>query len=101
MAQAGQNVGLLSQATGLQQGLAALQPQLASQNIGLIGQIGAQQQAQAQAIADTQARANQMIALMPQQRLGFFGSTINRNWVEVIQLCHNTLLNRLVVDQVH
>ena len=56
--------------------MAALQPELASQNIGLIGQIGAQQQAQAQAIADTQARANQMIALMPQQRLGFFGSQL-------------------------
>ena len=43
--QAAQNVGLNQAALSAQTGLASLQPQLASQNIGLLGTIGAQQQA--------------------------------------------------------
>ena len=76
MAQAGQNVGLATQAAQGQAGLAQLQPQLAAQNIGLLGQIGAQQQAFGQGLLDTSAAANQMIALMPQQQLGFFGGQL-------------------------
>ena len=44
MAQAGQNVGLNQSALAAQSGLAQLQPQLAAQNIGLLGQVGLQQQ---------------------------------------------------------
>ena len=76
MAQAGQNVGLATQAAQGQAGLAQLQPQLAAQNIGMLGQIGAQQQAFGQGLLDTSAAANQMIALMPQQQLGFFGGQV-------------------------
>jgi len=76
MAQAGQNVGLAGQSLAGQTGLAQLQPQLAAQNIGLLGQIGAQQQAFGQGLLDTSAAANQMIALMPQQQLGFFGGQL-------------------------
>ena len=76
MAQAGQNVALAQQAAQGQAGLAQLQPQLASQNIGLLGTIGAQQQAFGQGLLDTSAAANQMIALAPQQQLGFLGGQI-------------------------
>ena len=76
MAQAGQAVGLAQQAGQGQAGLAQLQPQLAAQNIGLLGQIGAQQQAFGQGLLDTSAAANQMIALAPQQQLGFFGAQL-------------------------
>jgi len=74
--QAGQNVALNQAALGAQTGLASLQPQLAAQNIGLLGQIGAQQQQQQQALAETGQQGAQMIALMPQQQLGFFGSQL-------------------------
>ena len=74
--QAAQNVGLNQAALAGQTGLASLQPQLASQNIGLLGQIGAQQQQQQQALAETGQQGAQMIALMPQQQLGFFGSQL-------------------------
>ena len=74
--QAAQNVGLNQAALSAQTGLASLQPQLASQNIGLLGQVGAQQQQQQQALAETGQQGAQMIALMPQQQLGFFGSQL-------------------------
>jgi len=74
--QAGQDVGLLGQATGIQTGLASLQPQLAAQNIGMLGQLGTQQQAIGQAGLDTLAQGQQMIATMPMQQLGFFGSQL-------------------------
>jgi hypothetical protein len=74
--QAGQNIALNQAALGAQTGLASLQPQLAAQNIGLLGQIGAQQQQQQQALAETGQQGAQMIALMPQQQLGFFGSQL-------------------------
>lgn len=74
--QAAQDYNLLSQATGLESGLAQLQPQLAAQNIGLMAQMGLAQQQQEQAQLDTQAQANQMIAMMPQQQLGFFGNML-------------------------
>jgi hypothetical protein len=74
--QAGQDVGLLGQATGIQSGLASLQPQLAAQTIGTLGQLGTQQQAIGQAGLDTLAQGQQMIATMPMQQLGFFGSQL-------------------------
>ena len=74
--QAGQDVGLLGQATGIQSGLASLQPQLAAQTIGTLGQLGTQQQAIGQAGLDTIAQGQQMIATMPMQQLGFFGSQL-------------------------
>ena len=75
-AQAGQDLGLLGQATGLQSGLATLQPQLAAGTIGTLGQLGTQQQAIGQAGLDTLAQGQQMIATMPMQQLGFFGSQL-------------------------
>ena len=74
--QASQNLGLNQAALAAQTGLAQLQPQLAAQNIGLLGQAGLSQQQQAQAIADTTAAAQQMIATAPQQTLGFFGGQL-------------------------
>jgi hypothetical protein len=74
--QAGQDVGLLGQATSVQSGLAALQPTLAGQTIGTLGQLGTQQQAIGQAGLDTIAQGQQMIATMPMQQLGFFGSQL-------------------------
>lgn len=74
--QAAQNVGLNQATLAAQTGLAQLQPQLAAQNIGLLGQAGLTQQQQAQAIADTTAAGQQMIATAPQQTLGFFGGQL-------------------------
>ena len=74
--QASQNLGLNQAALAAQTGLAQLQPQLAAQNIGLLGQAGLSQQQQAQAIADTTAAGQQMIATAPQQTLGFFGGQL-------------------------
>ena len=101
MQQAGQNVSLLGTAaqsqlagsqaeqqqlastlanlTGVgatQQQLAALQPQLATQQIGQIGQLGAQQQAQAQTILDTARAARRQIAYEPYERLSFMGQQL-------------------------
>ena len=69
-------MGLNQAALSAQTGLAQLQPQLAAQNIGLLGQAGLQQQQQAQAIADATAAGQRMIAMAPQQNLAFFGSQI-------------------------
>ena len=54
--QAGQDLGLLGQATGIQSGLAGLQPQLAAGAMGILGQLGTQQQAIGQAGLDTAGR---------------------------------------------
>ena len=59
-----------------QQGLATLQPQLAAQQIGAIGQLGAQQQGQAQTILDTARAAARQIAYEPRERLSFMGSQL-------------------------
>lgn len=78
-AQSGQLQSQLQQLGAQQQGqagLATLQPQLAAQQIGAIGQLGAQQQAQQQAILDTATQANKMQAYEPYDRLGFFGSQL-------------------------
>ena len=78
-AQAGQlqnqlsNLGAQSQ---MQQGLATLQPTLAAQSIGGIGQLGAQQQAQAQTLLDTTRQARRQIAYEPYERLSFMGNQL-------------------------
>jgi hypothetical protein len=59
-----------------QQGLAQLAPQLAQQQISGIGQLGQQQQAQAQAIIDAQASADREAAFADQQNLGFVGQQL-------------------------
>ena len=74
--QAAQNLGLFQSSAQGQQGMAQLQPQLAMQGIGALGQFGTQQQQQGQAILDTQAKGNQMTAFQPQQGLGFFGGQL-------------------------
>jgi len=74
--QAGQNVGLFSQTGQGQSGLASLQPTLAAQNIGMLGTLGTGQQQQGQAVLDTAAQGNQMVAYQPQQGLGFFGGQL-------------------------
>lgn len=78
-AQSGQLQSQLQQLGGqsqMQTGLASMQPQLAAQSIGAIGQLGAQQQAQSQAILDTARQANKMQAYEPYDRYGFFGSQL-------------------------
>jgi len=74
--QAGQNVGLFSQTGQGQSGLASLQPTLAAQNLGMIGTLGSQQQQQGQALLDTSAQGNQMMAYNPQQGMGFVGGQL-------------------------
>ena len=59
-----------------QQGLAQLAPQLAQQQITGVGQLGQQQQAQAQAIIDAQAAADREAAFADQQNLGFVGQQL-------------------------
>ena len=60
-------------AYGQQTGLAQLLPQLQKQDIGTLGQVGATQQAQAQAERDVMREANRMAAFEPYERLGFLG----------------------------
>ena len=56
-----------------QQGLAQLQPQLAMQNVGNISQLGQQEQAYRQTLADTTAAQQKLALYEPYQRYGFFG----------------------------
>ena len=72
-AQAFQQQQALSQQ---QQGLAQLAPQLASQEISGLQQIGLGQQAQSQAVLDAAALAAREAAFEPQQRLGFVGQQL-------------------------
>jgi len=65
--------GLASQAFGQQTGLAQLQPQLASQAIGMTQGIGQQDLAYRQAIEDAQREASRMAAYEPINRLAMFG----------------------------
>jgi len=59
-----------------QVGLASLLPQLQRADISTLGQVGAAQQSQQQAILDAQRQAAQTAAYEPLQRLGFFGSGV-------------------------
>jgi hypothetical protein len=67
---------LASQAAQQQVGLAGLIPGLQQQDISTLGQVGATQQAQAQAQLDAQREATRAAAFEPYERLGFFGSGV-------------------------
>jgi len=82
----GQQLGL-GQATGAlgqqqlgigqyQQGLAGLVPQLYGQDTAAYGAMGAQQQAQAQAIKDAERETARMKAYEPYERYGYLGTGI-------------------------
>ena len=71
--QQGQLANLQSGLANQQLGLAQIQPQLAAQSIGMAQGIGQQDLAFRQAIQDAQARANQMAAFEPIDRLARFG----------------------------
>ena len=71
--QQGQLAGLQSGLAQQQLGLAQLQPQLAASAISMAQGVGQQDLAYRQAVADAQARANQMAAFEPIERLARFG----------------------------
>ena len=60
-------------AFGQQTGLAGMVPGLYQQDIATLGQVGATQQAQAQAQADATREGKRMEAFEPYERLGFYG----------------------------
>jgi hypothetical protein len=64
---------LANQAFGQQTGLAALQPNLAAQSIGMAQGLGQSDLAYRQAVQDAQAQANRMAAFEPIERLSRFG----------------------------
>jgi hypothetical protein len=71
--------GLAQQQLGLgsfQTGLASQVPQLQRADISTLGQVGAAQQAQAQAELDAQRQAARTAAYEPLERLGFFGQGV-------------------------
>jgi hypothetical protein len=57
-----------------QQRMASLVPGLYGQDISTLGQAGANQQAQEQAILDQQREANRLAAYEPYERLGYMGA---------------------------
>jgi hypothetical protein len=83
---AGQQAGLGQQQLGLgqfemgrgqfQTGLASQVPGLQRADISTLGQVGAAQQAQRQAVLDAQRQAAKTAAYEPLERLGFFGSGV-------------------------
>ena len=71
--------GLAQSRLGLgqfQTGLASLQPSLQRADIQTLGQVGAAQQAQAQAQLDASREAARMAAFEPQERVGFYGQGV-------------------------
>jgi hypothetical protein len=70
----GQAQQAAQQAAQQQLGLAGLIPGLQQQDISTLGQVGATQQAQAQAQLDAQRETSRMAAFEPYERMGFFGS---------------------------
>ena len=71
--------GLAQQQLGLgqfQTGLAAQVPTLQRADISTLGQVGAAQQAQRQAVLDAQRQAARTAAYEPLERLGFFGQGV-------------------------
>ncbi len=67
---------LANQAFTQQQGLAGLVPALQQGDISTLGQVGATQQAQAQAQLDATREANRLEAYEPYERLGYQGQGI-------------------------
>jgi hypothetical protein len=72
----GQAQGLAQQAAQQQLGLAGLIPSLQQQDVSTLGQVGATQQAQTQAVLDAQREAARAAAYEPYERLGFYGSGV-------------------------
>jgi hypothetical protein len=70
----GQAQQAAQQAAQQQLGLAGLIPGLQQQDISTLGQVGATQQAQAQAQLDAQRETSRMAAFEPYERIGFYGS---------------------------
>jgi len=71
--------GLAQQQLGLgtfQSGLASQVPQLQRADISTLGQVGAAQQAQSQAVLDAQRQGARTAAYEPLERLGFFGQGV-------------------------
>jgi len=71
--------GLAQAQSGLgqfQTGLAAQVPQLQRADISTLGQVGAAQQAQRQAVLDAQRQGARTAAYEPLERLGFFGQGV-------------------------
>mgnify|MGYP003631823800 CR=1 FL=1 len=83
---AGQRAALAQQQAGLgqaqlglgqfQQGLGGTTQALGQSDVSLLGQVGANQQAQAQAQADALREANRLAAYEPYERIGFQGSGV-------------------------
>ena len=83
---AGQRAALAQQQAGLgqaqlglgqfQQGLGGTTQALGQSDVSLLGQVGATQQAQAQAQADALREANRLAAYEPYERIGFQGSGV-------------------------
>ena len=84
----GNQLGLAGAQAGLSQGqmglgnyqadLASLTPELQGRDIGLLSQIGGQQQQQSQNVLNAQQQANQMQAMEPYQRLGVYGQGVGQ-----------------------
>ena len=76
---AGQQAALGQGQLGLgqfQQGLGSATQQLGLQDVSALGQVGATQQAQAQAQLNATQEANRLAAYEPMERLGFYGSGV-------------------------
>jgi hypothetical protein len=69
----GQGMAGAQQAFGQQQQLAQTVPGMYQQDIATLGQVGAAQQAQAQAVGDVGREGKRMEAYEPYERLGFLG----------------------------
>lgn len=72
----GQAQGLAQQNFGQQMNLAQLQPSLAAGRINTMGQVGARQQAQSQALLDATREQNRMAAMEPYERIGTYGAGV-------------------------
>ena len=69
----GQGIAGAQTAFGQQQQLAQTVPGMYQQDIATLGTVGAQQQAQAQAVSDADRELERMRAYEPYERLGFLG----------------------------
>ena len=77
LGQAQQGLGQAQMGVGqYQQGLAGLVPQLYGQDTAAYGAMGAQQQAQAQAVKDAERETARMKAYEPYERMGYLGTGI-------------------------
>jgi len=70
--------GLAGQDFSRQMGLATTQPSLAAGRISTMGQVGARQQAQAQALLDATREQERMQAMEPYERLSTYGAGVGQ-----------------------